>query len=86
MSEAWAFVSCDPPPSTREQRVHASGYPMIDCELRVVDPATGVDAPPGVPGELLVRGYTVMDGYWDNNRDREATLVLFELIKNQPGY
>jgi fatty-acyl-CoA synthase len=66
MSETWAFVSCDPPSSTREQRVNASGYPMIDCEFRVVDPETGADAPTGVPGELLVRGYTVMDGYWDN--------------------
>ena len=74
MSETWAFVSCDPPSSTREQRVHASGYPMIDCELRVVDPATGAEAPSGVPGELLVRGYTVMDGYWDNPEATAAAI------------
>jgi len=75
MSETWAFVSCDPPSSTREQRVHASGYPMIGCEHRVVDPETGDDQPPGVPGELLVRGYTVMDGYWDNP---EATATAID--------
>jgi fatty-acyl-CoA synthase len=74
MSETWAFVSCDPPSSTREQRVHASGYPMIDCELRVVDPETGAEAPVGVPGELLVRGYTVMDGYWDNPEATAAAI------------
>ena len=74
MSETWAFVSCDPPSSTREQRVHASGYPMIDCELKVVDPETGADAPAGVPGELLVRGYTVMDGYWDNPEATAAAI------------
>jgi acyl-CoA synthetase (AMP-forming)/AMP-acid ligase II len=32
----------------------------------VVDPATGTEAPSGTPGELLVRGYTVRDGYWEN--------------------
>ncbi len=74
MSETWAFVSCDPPSSTREQRVHASGYPMIDCECRVVDPATGLEQPPGVPGELLVRGYTVMDGYWDKADETAAAI------------
>jgi fatty-acyl-CoA synthase len=74
MSETWAFVSCDTTSSTREQRVHASGHPMIDCEHRVVDPGTGADQPPGVPGELLVRGYPVMDGYWDNPEATAAAI------------
>jgi fatty-acyl-CoA synthase len=74
MSEAWAFVSCDTASSTREQRVHASGYPMIDCELRVIDPGTGVEPPAGVPGELLVRGYTVMDGYWEQPEATAAAI------------
>ena len=74
MSETWAFVSCDTASSTREQRVHASGYPMIDCELRVVDLGTGVEPPAGAPGELLVRGYTVMDGYWDQPEATAAAI------------
>jgi fatty-acyl-CoA synthase len=65
MSETWAFVSCSHPTHTREQRVHTSGYPMNDYEFRVVDPATGREQPVDVPGELLVRGYAVMNGYWD---------------------
>jgi fatty-acyl-CoA synthase len=74
MSETWAFVTCDTTSSTREQRVHASGYPMIDCECRVVDPVTGAEQPAGVPGELLVRGYTVMDGYWDKPEETAAAI------------
>ena len=74
MSETWAFVSCDPASSTREQRVHASGYPMNDCEHRVIDPETGTEQPPDVPGELLVRGYTVMDGYWDKPEATAAAI------------
>jgi len=73
MSEAWAFVTCSHPSHTREQRVHTSGYPMNDYEFRVVDPTTGRDQPLGVPGELLVRGYAVMEGYWDKpEATREA--------------
>jgi fatty-acyl-CoA synthase len=47
---------------------------MIDCELRVVDPETGAEAPCGAPGELVVRGYTVMDGYWDNPEATAAAI------------
>ena len=65
MSETWAYVSVDNPSSTREQRVHASGYPMNDFEFRVIDVETGADHLDDTPGELLVRGYTVMDCYWD---------------------
>jgi len=65
MSETWAYVSVDNLSSTREQRVHASGYPMNDFEFRVVDVESGAEQPDELPGELLVRGYTVMDCYWD---------------------
>jgi fatty-acyl-CoA synthase len=73
MSEAWAFVTCSHPSHTREQRTHTSGYPMHDYEFRVVDPDTGREQPVNVPGELLLRGYAVMDGYWDKpEATREA--------------
>lgn len=64
MSESWPFVACSHPTDGAEQRCEASGYPMNDVECRVVDPATGQDRPTGVPGELLVRGYTVTAGYY----------------------
>jgi len=50
--------------SSAEQRCETSGYPAPGYELRVVDPETGSVQPPGVPGELLVRGYMVMQGYY----------------------
>jgi len=50
--------------STEEQCVEASGYPAPGYEIRVIDPETGRDQPTGGPGEILVRGYTVMRGYY----------------------
>jgi fatty-acyl-CoA synthase len=65
MSEVWTACVVGHVTNTVEQRTEASGYPMHDVELRVVDPETGVDLPPGEPGELLCRSYTTMHGYYE---------------------
>lgn len=46
-----------------------AGRAIPDVEVRVVDD-DGVELPPGEPGEVVVRGYNVMAGYFD---DPEAT-------------
>ncbi len=50
--------------STEEQSCEGSGYPAPGYEIRVVDPETGRNRPTGTPGEILVRGYTLMRGYY----------------------
>jgi acyl-CoA synthetase (AMP-forming)/AMP-acid ligase II len=40
------------------------GRAALDVELRIVDD-DGTDVPAGTSGELWVRGYNVMSGYWD---------------------
>ncbi|MFB7506506.1 FadD3 family acyl-CoA ligase [Streptomyces broussonetiae] len=44
-----------------------SGRAIPGTEVRVQD-ATGTLLPPGVPGEVLVRGFHVMRGYYDDPR------------------
>jgi acyl-CoA synthetase (AMP-forming)/AMP-acid ligase II len=46
-----------------------------NTELRLVDPATGADAPPGAPGELWVRGPQLMAGYAGDPEATAATLA-----------
>ena len=75
MSEVWAYVACNNPSHTREQRVYGSGYPMNDYEFKVIDPETGREQPLGEPGELLIKGYAVMKGYWDKPEATAATLI-----------
>jgi cyclohexanecarboxylate-CoA ligase len=41
-------------------------------ECRIVDPETLADLPPGVPGELLVRGPEMFSGYLDAALDADA--------------
>lgn len=48
-----------------DRRLASVGYPQSVVEVRV-SAGAGQDAAPGEPGEILVRGDTVMQGYWGN--------------------
>lgn len=57
-----------------ERRVSTVGRVGPHLEVKVIDPASGVTVPRGVPGELCTRGYSVMLGYW-NQPDKTAEAV-----------
>ncbi len=45
-------------------RTGTFGRPLPGMELRIVDPETRAPLPAGEPGEILVRGSTLMEGYY----------------------
>ncbi|MFE3824473.1 AMP-binding protein [Streptomyces sp. NPDC059092] len=57
-----------------ERRTGTVGRALPHIEVKVIDPATGVTLPRGVPGELCTRGYSVMLGYW-NEPERTAEVI-----------
>jgi fatty-acyl-CoA synthase len=57
-----------------EKRLTTIGRPHPHVECKIVDPATGAVVPRGKPGELLLRGYLVMLGYWKNAEATAKTI------------
>jgi acyl-CoA synthetase (AMP-forming)/AMP-acid ligase II len=70
MTEASGAITCNEWDATPDEQAETHGAPLPDTEVRAVDPDTGADRPPGVPGELLVRGRGLFRGY---HRDPELT-------------
>ncbi len=56
-----------------ERRVSTVGRILPHVEVKIID-EEGRIVPPGVPGELLTRGYCVMQGYW-NDEERTAEAI-----------
>jgi fatty-acyl-CoA synthase len=57
-----------------ELRVSTVGVAHPHVEIKIVDPELGETVPSGVSGEFCTRGYSVMQGYW-NEPERTADAI-----------
>lgn len=64
MTETTTVVTRNRWNDPREVRHSTQGWPLPDLELAIMDPATLEPMPTGEPGEIWVRGYAVMIGYY----------------------
>jgi len=64
MTETAGVFALSDADETRESRSRTQGKVCSGVEIRITDPETGGDLPDGIMGEILVRGYNVMDNYW----------------------
>ena len=76
-----------------EARYNTVGRDFEYTEVRVIDPDTGRECPPGVQGEMCCRGYNVMKGYYKRPEataeviDAEGFLHSGDLgVKDEQGY
>jgi len=65
LSEASPNVCMSHHDDDLEKRINGWGHVLDEVEVRIVDDTTGVDQPPGSSGEILVRGWSVMKGYYN---------------------
>ena len=64
MTEVGVCASMSFLDSSEDDRCLGSGYPLPGHEFKVIDPETGARLPPGNMGELCVRSYAMMLGYY----------------------
>ena len=69
MTEVWVGAALSALDDDAPHRLESSGYPAPGYELKVVDPETDAQLPDGVPGELRVRGYALMQGYYKKPKE-----------------
>jgi len=76
-----------------ELRVSTVGRALPGVEVKIFDPETRLEVPPGVQGEICVRGYNVMKGYYKMPEatataiDKEGWLHTGDLgIMDERGY
>jgi acyl-CoA synthetase (AMP-forming)/AMP-acid ligase II len=63
MTETAGTVCTGAPDEPESLRITRLGTPLPGLEVRIVSPETGHDAPTGARGEVLVRGYSLLEGY-----------------------
>jgi fatty-acyl-CoA synthase len=75
LTETAAPSHSNPPDAPKQQCL---GVPFVGVESRVVDPDTLREMPVGEAGEIIMRGPSVFQGYWNRPDATEAAFVAFE--------
>jgi len=73
------------PEGRQPDRLRSAGRPFWGMELRIADP-DGLTVPDGQVGEIAVRGFGVMPGYWNKPEQTAAALRDGWLYSGDAGY
>ena len=75
LTEASPGMTASRVTDSMEIRATTVGCAFPNVEVKVLDPATNKEWPPGTPGEMCCKGYNIMKGYYKNP---EATAAIID--------
>jgi long-chain acyl-CoA synthetase len=61
-------------PARNKKKLGSIGLPILNTEVKLVDPASGQEVPLGDPGEICVKGPQVMVGYHNKPEETARTI------------
>jgi fatty-acyl-CoA synthase len=74
MTESSPGITMTPRDASVALRSQTVGKVLPELEVKIVDPATGLERASGERGELCCRGYNVMKGYYNNPEATKAAI------------
>lgn len=75
LTEASPVTHVNPLDDPEKNRIGSIGIPISDTEAKIVDLENNeTNLPPGMAGELVIRGPQVMIGYWNNPEESRVAL------------
>ena len=80
MTETSPLITINSVHDTLENKTHTIGKAVDHTEIKVVD-LNGKTVPLNQPGELLIRGYNTMIGYWGDKKKTEETYTNDRFLK-----
>lgn len=63
LTEVSAICAITHHEDSREKRMHTEGHPLANVDIRIKDPETGMEVPPGEEGEICLRSRTMFREY-----------------------
>ncbi len=76
--EAYGMTECSPlstmNPYKGKRKLGSIGLPLLNVELKLVDPESGEEVPLGEAGEIYVRGPMVMKGYYNKPEETKNAI------------
>jgi long-chain acyl-CoA synthetase len=73
MTESTALISMNP--FEGEKKLGTVGIPLLNFDIKIVDPDTGREVPLGQPGEICAKGPMIMVGYYNKPEETKNSII-----------
>jgi len=75
LTEAGGVIAFHHPEDSLEKRLNTCGKPMPGLLAKIIDPETLEEQKPGEKGEIILKGYSVFDGYYKAPEKNQESFI-----------